>query len=110
MAQSRHTAGGQALSGAEIAALADRGDERALEAFASFGRTLGAVISFLVNLLDPEVVVFGGSISRSFDHFRGPLAEVVGATTTQGGKVRLERSALGDSAALLGAAKLFWDS
>lgn len=109
-AQSLHTAGGQAPSGAEIAALAERGDERALKAFASFGRTLGAVISFLVNLLDPEVVVFGGSISRSFDHFRGPLAEVVGATTTQGGKVRLERSALGDSAALLGAAKLFWDS
>jgi glucokinase len=108
--RSYQSVSGTALSGDEIAALADLGDAQARETFADFGRTLGAVISFLVNTLDPEVVVFGGSISRSFDHFRQPLAEVVAASTTQGGRTRLERSALGDSASLLGAAKLFWDS
>ena len=100
---------GRTLGGAEIAGLADRGDEAARGAFAEFGRSLGAVVSFLVNLLDPEVAVFGGAIASSFRHFRQPVAETLAATTTRGSGTRLEASALGEAGTLLGAAKTFWE-
>lgn len=98
---------GRASGGSEIAGLADRGDEAAVGAFTEFGRSLGAVVAFLVNVLDPEVVVFGGAIASSFRHFRQPVAETLAATTTRGSDTRLEVSALGEVATLLGVANIF---
>jgi len=93
---------------AQIADLAAAGDAAALAAFVEFGRWLGATVAFLVNALDPDVVVLGGAIALSFDLFRRPVEDAL-AKTTSPGRARLERSSLGDSAALLGAAKLLWD-
>jgi glucokinase len=100
---------GRALSSVEIADLAEQGDEAAGNAFEAFGKAVGLAVAFIVNIVDPEVVVFGGSIARSFEHFIRPLAEVVDGVTQVGDTVRLERSALGDSAVLLGAARMFWE-
>ncbi|UCG89044.1 MAG: ROK family protein [Gemmatimonadota bacterium] len=99
---------GKGLSGAEIAELAAAGDPTALAAFLEFGRWLGMTVAFLVNALDPEVVVLGGSIAGSFDHFRQPVREAL-AKTTSPETVRLECSTLGESAALFGAARMLWD-
>jgi glucokinase len=45
------------------------GDERAREALAGIGRTLGAAIGSLVNVLDPEVVVVGGGFGAAAGDF-----------------------------------------
>jgi glucokinase len=99
---------GRELPGAGIADLATAGDTAALGAFLAFGRWLGATVAGLVNLLDPELVVLGGTIAKSYHLFRQPVEEAL-ARTTSPQRVRVERSHLGESAALLGAAKLLWD-
>jgi len=108
----RHYEGlsGRRLTGVEVAGLADDGEAHALSAFAEFGRSLGVVVSFIVNLLDPDVVVFGGAISRSARHFMPRVREALLTTTTTRDRARLEVSALGETAALLGAARLLWEA
>lgn len=109
IARSYQRLSGEEVTAEEVASRAAAGDAHAVGAFAEFGEALGAAVSFIANVLDPEVIVFGGSVSRSFELFREPLADVVASATTAGGRLRLERSALGDVAALLGAARLFRD-
>lgn len=57
------------MSGAELSALARRGDAKALKAFEEYGRRLSELIKLIVLVLDPEAVIFGGSIAKSFDFF-----------------------------------------
>jgi glucokinase len=108
----RHYEGlsGRRLSGVEVAGLADEGEAHALSAFTEFGRSVGVVVSFIVNLLDPDVVVFGGAISRSARHFMPGVREALLTTTTTRDRAQLEVSALGETAALLGAARLLWEA
>jgi len=100
---------GQNLGGDEIAVLAKAGDPKAMAVFKEFGTSLGRAISFLVNVIDPEVVAFGGSVSQSFDLFRDAFVHAVMSGSDVSAKIRFERSILGEEAALLGAGKLFWD-
>lgn len=100
---------GNRLGGREIAVLAEQGDPSAREVYARFGNALGNAICFLVNAMDPECVVFGGSVSNAFDFFHDTLAKRVLVGTVAGDRVRLEKSLLGEKAPLLGAARLFWD-
>lgn len=54
------------------------GDALAAAAIDGFARRLGWLVAALVAVLDPEVVVIGGGISRSFERLRGPLTEQLG--------------------------------
>lgn len=57
------------MSGAELSALARTGDTKALKAFEEYGHRLSELIKLIVLVLDPEAVIFGGSIAKSFDFF-----------------------------------------
>lgn len=57
------------MSGAELSTLARKGDAKALKAFEEYGRRLSELIKLIVLVLDPEAVIFGGSIAKSFDFF-----------------------------------------
>ncbi|MDX9975575.1 MAG: ROK family protein [FCB group bacterium] len=93
------------LAGEEIARRAAQGDPDAHAAFDEYGRALGSVVAFVVNLVDPDVTVLGGSIARSFALFEQSLRTVLNNVRAP----RVEASGLGESAALWGAAKLFRD-
>lgn len=60
---------GTGMSGAELSVLARKGDAKALKAFEEYGRRLSELIKLIVLVLDPEAVIFGGSIAKSFDFF-----------------------------------------
>lgn len=94
---------GEAMARAALA-----GDARALRGMERAARWLGAGIANLVSLLDPEMVVLGGSfglspalplpvLEREMRRWAQPVAAA---------RVRLERSQLGPAAPLLGAARL----
>ncbi|GAA3114425.1 ROK family transcriptional regulator [Nonomuraea salmonea] len=51
------------------------GDERALAAVRAFARHLGDGLLTVVNPLDPELVVIGGSLSKAADLLLEPIAE-----------------------------------
>jgi len=87
------------LPGPAIAALAQRGDRPAQKAFESLGAALGGVLIWISDLLDPDVIVLGGSVSDSWDLIEPAVIRRLGERP-----LRLVVSELGQRAALQGAA------
>lgn len=61
------------LGGDEVYDLAREQDEGALEMFNEFGFHLGNALKIIMNVLSPEAIFLGGSISKSFEFFEVPL-------------------------------------
>lgn len=95
---------GKQCNVAEIAAAA-ADDPNAAEAFAEFGRHLGAVLRLKMGEFAPQVVVFGGGISRSSHLFLPAATERLA-----GLKIELRISKLLDHAALAGAGVAWFTS
>jgi len=88
---------GESLEVQEIALRARNGGP-ALQTMHQFGRTLGRVLAQTCSAFRPQVVVFGGAISRSADLFLPAARAEMGS-----GNTRLAMSDLFDDAALVGA-------
>jgi glucokinase len=99
------------LTGRELAVRAERGDGAALTAFAEFGRHLGEAVKAICYAVDPEIIVLGGSVSRSFRFFQAALWETFQsyAYSIARERLKIEVSAT-DNIALLGAAALYLDA
>jgi len=99
---------GKAKSGLEIFELAQIGDANALAAWSLLGRSVGHSLVYVNHLLDPGIIVIGGSLASGFDFFIGALREVVDAHlfSNQLGRIRIVPAELGDAAAVIGAASL----
>jgi len=97
---------GEKLSGGEIHLRASGGERIARELFAQMGLALGRGLSYLVNLLNPETIVIGGSVAHSWDLFAGPMQEVIRSHRVGRNTTKITPSALGDLAPLCGAALL----
>lgn len=95
-------------TGEVIFARARQGDEKALQLFAAYGYELGQAVMTVLYAYDPELVVFGGSVSQGFSLFEGGLRERLRDFEYPHS---LERTVLAqgqiEHAALLGAAALF---
>lgn len=57
------------VKGHEIAKLAEVGDLEALKMFKEFGKHVGTLMKTVLFAYDPEVIVIGGSISKSYSLF-----------------------------------------
>jgi len=91
---------------AQIVDRAEAGDERTLRALRETGRRLGLGASVLANLLDPEVIIFGGHFSALQKYIQDAVT-IEMRSRVLGGAVmacRLEFSTLGFEAPALGAA------
>jgi glucokinase len=53
----------------EIAYRAMNGDKKAKQAYEEMGRAVGIGIVNIANLFDPEIIIIGGGIARSYDLF-----------------------------------------
>lgn len=84
------------------------GDKLSLEVFRLVGTYLGIALGGLVNVLNPEVIVFGGGASAGWNLFIEHLSGEIRrrAFPHPAERVRLVRSELGDDAGILGAAFL----
>jgi glucokinase len=98
-------------SGRELAARAGRGERRALEIFAEFGAHVGAAVKSICYAVDPEIIVLGGSVSRSYEWFRAALWEAFQdyAYSLAKERLRIEVSET-ENIAILGAAALYFDA
>ena len=97
-------AGGQSESGLDAKGLeerARRGDEAALAAWRSFGEDLAFLCELVIALVDPEVIVIGGSLAGA----SGLYEPFLGARL-HGCQARLATSELGRAAGVIGAAAL----
>jgi len=99
------------LPGRELAARAAGGDPKALEIFAGFGHHLGEAVKAICYAVDPEIIVLGGSVSKSYGFFRAALWETFGtyAYSVAKERLRIEVSEV-ENIAILGAAALYFDA
>ena len=63
--------------GEEISLLAQKGDVAALKIFSEFGHHLGNNLKLILNILSPEAIFLGGSITESYPYFQESLHETL---------------------------------
>jgi glucokinase len=99
---------GQVKSALEIGELGEKGDQDALHVWCIFGEALGFAVSWTMNLLDPDIVIVGGSISNSFHLFEKTLLDYLNkfGCPSPAGLPPIVKANLGDAAGLIGAASL----
>ena len=73
-----------------------------------FVEALACGLTSIVNVLEPEVVVIGGGVSRSGEHLLAPVRQRVHkeAMTPAGKAVEIVAAALGDRVGVVGAAAI----
>jgi glucokinase len=104
---------GEGSDGHELVEKAKGGDADAVAAVAEIGRHLGAGISSLVNIFEPEVVVIGGGFgSSSGDLLLGPAREVLAVEGLEPLRdtVRIVPAQLGFQAGVIGAAMVGFEA
>lgn len=102
---------GKHLSGTEIAALAIAGEEAAKQVWDDFAQALAYALSWTVNMLDPQMVVIGGSIIKSANLFweQADTSFRRYVCRSVADSVSLKPAALGDDAGFIGAVALFFN-
>ncbi|MDQ4047873.1 MAG: ROK family protein [Actinomycetota bacterium] len=102
----RRRAQGGEITGGLITELAHDGDEQARSVLADVGRRLGAGLTGIVNVFNPEVVVVGGGAVAAGDLLLDPAREVVGARALPpcAESVRIVPARFGGESGMLGAA------
>jgi glucokinase len=63
------------LQGREVYALAQKGDAYALEIFKQYGKHLGNALNLILNILSPQAIFLGGSVSGSYAFFKEAMQE-----------------------------------
>jgi glucokinase len=99
------------IAGEHVAAAAAEHDEAAMRVLRRAGRALAIGLSNLVNVFDPQVIVLGGSVIQAGEPYLGVARdELVKMTAAQRRRpVRMDVTALGNDAGILGAAALALD-
>ncbi|MEJ7795911.1 MAG: ROK family protein, partial [Nocardioides sp.] len=101
-------AGLAAADGGDVVRLTRSGDVQAIQAVRQAGRDLGEVLAMLVNLVNPSVVVIGGSLALAGEHLIAGIREVVyqRSLPLATEQLQLVTSAAGERAGVFGAAAL----
>tara|TARA_Y100000385_G_scaffold244214_1_gene262143 strand:- start:1848 stop:2750 length:903 start_codon:yes stop_codon:yes gene_type:complete len=99
------------LKGEEMAVMAASGHQKAIKAFKKFGKHVGNAISAIMYAYDPEGIILGGSVSKSYTYFKDEVANVLAdfAYTPIRENFKIEVSENLDIP-VLGAAALFLDN
>jgi glucokinase len=88
--------------------LAADGNLQAIQALRQAGRDIGEVLATVVNLLNPSVIVVGGSMGETGEHLVAGIREVVyrRSPPLATSHLRISVSRAGAQAAVLGASQL----
>lgn len=104
-------AGGEPLNGAQIAARAADGEERAARIIRQAGAALGDAIAGFTNMLDPDMVVIAGSVLKAGALWHTALQEAFERQIPEAQRdLPIVEAALADDAPLVGAAENLLDS
>ncbi|MBH8552015.1 ROK family protein [Nostocaceae cyanobacterium CENA357] len=95
---------------AELGALAQAGDADSLTFWQEYGRELGIGLTSLIYVLTPQAIVIGGGVSASFEFFLPDVKAEIEKRVMPTSRVGLQilPAELGNSAGIVGAAKLAW--
>ncbi|WGV27038.1 ROK family protein [Halotia branconii] len=95
---------------AELGALAQAGDADSLKFWQEYGRELGIGLTSLIYILTPQAIIIGGGVSASFQFFSPDLKAEIDKRVMPTSRMGLQilPAELGNSAGIVGAAKLAW--
>ncbi len=87
---------------------AEKGDELAKELIRKTGISLGVRLAYLINLLDPELVIIGGGMEKAGSFILAPIKETVKkwAFNHSLKKVKIVPAQIGEEVVAIGAANL----
>ena len=88
--------------------LARENDGDALKTWEEFGYHLGLALAYVVNILDPEVIIIGGSLSNAYTFFSKKMIETLhkNINPVPRENLKIEIATLGENAGFIGAACL----
>jgi len=95
------------VDGRLVTELAFGGDPLSIDVLATLGRRLGAALSGLANIFDPDVMVIGGGVMAAGDLILDPAREeFAGRALPPQNRIPIRAAALGADAGMIGAALL----
>ena len=88
--------------------MARRGNAKAKKIWEEFGRKLGTALAGVVNLLNPDLIIIGGGVSKAGGLILRPLRNEVKRRSMkdQASHVKIVRARLGGNAGIIGASLL----
>jgi predicted NBD/HSP70 family sugar kinase len=97
-----------AAMGSDVLRLVAQGNRQAIQVLRQAGRDVGDVLATVVNLLNPSVIVIGGSLGQAGEHLMAGVREVVyrRSLPLATAHLRIALSMAGDRAAILGASQM----
>jgi len=98
---------GRALKGREIIAAMEAGDAEAAASFDRYVSRLGRALAAMANILDPEVIVLGGGMSRIPQIYERLPAEIARWVFSDHFRTPIRPALHGDSSGVRGAAWLW---
>jgi glucokinase len=112
VARQLRATGRDVSSTAEGLKLVRDGDVDAIQAVRQAGRDLGEVLAACVNLINPSVIVIGGSLAQAGEHLLAGVREVVYSRSTPlaAEHLAIVQSSAGPDAGIIGAGALALDS
>lgn len=99
---------GKKIKAEEIFKLEKKGDESATEAIKEAQEFLGVGVANLINIFDPEKIIFGGGLSEQKKFIKESIAIAKRNIFNKKGKYKFEISELGRKSNQLGAASLYF--
>jgi len=102
---------GKAITSSVLKKAVDKGDKMVIKVLQRASKYLGIGFGSLINLFGPEVIVVGGGVVEALgEEFlaRARRFAMKYSLPLAGDNVRIEVAALGDDAAVLGAAAMAW--
>jgi len=99
---------GGTLTAEQIAIEARKGDTAARDVLYDTGYYIGKALSAAINMLNPEMAVFGGGVSQSFDLIAPGIKDALARYMFKAANkdIKLMQTALSYNAALIGAAAI----
>jgi len=100
----------QQVSAKEIFHLAQQGEAEAIAAWDQYGVHLGKILAILTNVIDPDIIVVGGSVCHAWSYFAPTMKKHLDENINQAPRdhIQVVPAQLGDDAGLLGAAALLF--
>ena len=88
--------------------VAKMGDSYAISALGTAGKYIGVALSYVTNILNPERIIIGGSLSQAGSFIFDPLLEMAQNLSMPEciDGVSIVPSALGENAGMIGAASM----
>ena len=99
------------INGEELFEKAEKKDKKTLEIFDKFGYNIGKTLAKVVNSIDPEIIILGGSVSKAYKFFKKSMIKSLKESIFKRSyeRLRIKVSDL-DKPGILGAASSCYDS